>query len=131
MLISRKFLAAVVLIAALGVPTAALAAAPVSISGDVTLTTQGASGGNRLVVRLLERTSGGAVIERAVRDVEISQNALPPYHFTLPPVDSAVLNRAGSTYSLQATIALQTSIRFQDSKAYTPGSTGAMSIAIH
>src|SRR5262245_58943158 len=123
MLIGRRLLAAVILIAALGVPTVALAVAPITISGDVTLTTTGASGGNRLVVRLLERTSGGAVIERAAREIEISQNALPPYHFTLPPVDTTVLNHAGSTYSIQASIALGTSLRFQDSKVYTPGST--------
>ena len=123
MSIGRRLLVAVTLIAALGVPAVALAKAPVTISGDVTLTTTGASGGNRLVVKLLERTSGGAVIERAVTETAIGENALPPYRFTLPAVDSSALNRAGSTYSIQATIALKTSIRFQDSKAYTPDST--------
>jgi hypothetical protein len=79
----------------------------------------------------LERTSGGAVIERAIKDIAIGENALPPYRFTLPAVDSSVLNRAGSTYSIQASIALGTSVRFQDSKAYTPDSTAPISIAIH
>ena len=50
MSIGRRLLVAVILIAALGVPAVALAKAPVTISGDVTLTTTGASGGNRLVV---------------------------------------------------------------------------------
>ena len=131
MSIGRRLLVAVTLIAALGLPAVALAKAPVTISGDVTLTTSGASGGSRLVVKLLERTSGGAVIERAVTDTAIGANALPPYRFTLPTIDSSVLNRAGSTYSIQASIALQTSVRFQDSKAYTPGSTAPISIAIH
>jgi hypothetical protein len=131
MSIGRRLLVAVALIAALGVPAVALAKAPVTISGDVTLTTTGASGGNRLVVKLLERTSGGAMIERAITDTVIGENALPPYRFTLPVVDSSVLNRAGSTYSIQASIALRTSIRFQDSKAYTPSSTAAISIPIH
>jgi hypothetical protein len=131
MSIGRKLFVAVILIAALGVPVVALAKAPVSIGGDVTLTTTGASGGSRLVVKLLERTSSGAVIERAIRDTAIGENALPPYRFTLPDVDNSVFNHAGSTYSIQATIALQTSIRFQDSKAYTPGSTAAISIPIH
>jgi hypothetical protein len=131
MSLGRKLIAAVALIVALGVPAVALAKAPVSISGDVTLTTTGASGGNRLVVKLLERTSGGAVIERSISDTALGENALPPYRFTLPTVDSSVLNRAGSTYSIQASIALQTSIRFQDSKAYTSGSTTPISIAIH
>ena len=132
MSIGRRLLVAVILIAALGVPAVALAKAPVTISGDVTLTTTGASGGSRLVVKLLERTSSGAVIERAVTDTAIGENALPPYRFTLPAVDSSIFNRGGSTFSLQASIALQTSIRFQDSKAYPPsGNTGAISIAIH
>jgi len=131
MSIGRRLLVAVALIAALGVPAVALAKAPVTISGDVTLTTTGASGGSRLVVKLLERTSSGAVIERAVTDTAIGENALPPYRFTLPAVDSSIFNRGGSTYSLQASIALQTSIRFQDSKAYTPDSTAPISIAIH
>jgi len=131
MSIGRRLLVAVILIAALGVPAVALAKAPVTISGDVTLTTTGASGGNRLVVKLLEHTSGGAVVQRAVTETAISENALPPYRFTLPTVDSSVLYIAGSTYSLQATIALQTSIRFQDSKAYAPDSTAPISIPIH
>ena len=131
MSIGRRLLVAVALVAALAVPAVALAKAPVAISGEVTLTTTGASGGSRLVVKLLERTSGGAVIERAVTDTAIAENALPPYRFTLPTVDSSVFTRAGSTYSIQASIALQTSSRFQDSKAYTPGSTAPVSIAIH
>jgi hypothetical protein len=130
MSIGRRLLVAVTLIATLGVPAAALARAPITISGDVTLTTNGASGGNRLVVKLLERTSGGALIERAVTDTAIGENALPPYRFNLP-VDSSVLNRAGSSYSLQASIALRTSVRFQDSKAYTPDSTAPITISIH
>jgi hypothetical protein len=125
----QRLLVAIALIAALGVPAVALAA-PVTISGDVTLTTAGASGGNRLVVRLLERTSRGAVIEHAARGIAISENALPPYRFTLPAVDSSVLYHAGSTYSIQASIALNTSIRFQNSKAYTPDSTAPISIAV-
>jgi hypothetical protein len=125
----RRLLAAVTLIAALGVPAVALAA-PVAISGDVTLTTTGSSGGNRLVVKLLERTSNGAVIQRAVTETAIGENAAPPYRFTLPTVDSSVFGRAGSSYSIQATIALQNSIRFQDSKAYTPGNN-TIAIAIH
>jgi hypothetical protein len=129
--IGRRLLVAIALIAALSLPAVALAKAPVVISGDVTLTTSGASGGNRLVVKLLERTSSGAVIERAVRETKIAENAAPPYRFTLPEVDSSVFSRAGSTYSIQASIALATSVRFQDSKAYTPGSTGAFAIAIH
>src|SRR3954469_6891129 len=131
MSLGRKLIAAVALIVALGVPTVALAKAPVSIGGDVTLTTTGSSGGNRLVVKLLERTSGGAVIERAWTETAIAENAAPPYHFALPAVDSSTFSNAGSTYSIQATIALQTSIRFQDSKAYTPGSTAPITIAIH
>ena len=131
MSIGRRLLVAVALVAALAVPAVALAKSPVTISGEVTLTTTGASGGNRLVVKLLERNSSGAVIERAVTDTAIAENALPPYRYTLPTVDSAVFTHAGSTYSIQATIALQTSIRFQDSKAYTPGSTGPFNIAIH
>jgi hypothetical protein len=81
-------------------------------------------------VKLLERTSAGAVIVRAVTETALGDNAAPPYHYTLPAVDSAVLNRAGSTYSIQATIALGTSIRFQDSKAYPSGAT-VVSFAIH
>ena len=131
MSIGRRLLVAVALVAALAVPAVALAKSPVTISGEVTLTTTGASGGNRLVVKLLERNSSGAVIERAVTDTAIAENALPPYRYTLPTVDSAVFTHAGSTYSIQATIALQTSIRFQDSKAYTPGSTAPFNIAIH
>jgi hypothetical protein len=130
MSIGRTLLVAVTMIAALSVPAVALALSPITISGDVTLTTTGASGGNRLVVRLLEHTSGGAVIERAITETAIGENALPPYHYSLPAVDSSVLSIAGSTYTIQATIALQTSIRFQDSKAYTPGTT-TVSIAIH
>ena len=130
MSIGRRLLVAVALIATLGVPAVALAKASVAISGDVTLTTAGASGGNRLLVRLLERTRSGAVIERARTDTAIGENALPPYRFTLPAVDSSVLTRAGSTYSIQASIALRTSIRFQDSKAYTPDTT-SISIQIH
>jgi len=126
----RRLLAAITLIAALGVPAVALAA-PVTINGDVTLTTTGSSGGNRLVVKLLERTSNGAIIERALTETAIGENAAPPYHFTLPAVDSATFSRAGSTYSIQATIALQNSIRFQDSKAYTPGNNAAIAIVIH
>src|SRR5215213_2081176 len=126
----RRLLAAVTLIAAIGVPAVALAA-PVTISGDVTLTTTGSSGGNRLVVKLLERTSNGAIIERALTETAIGENAAPPYHFTLPAVDSSVFSRAGSTYSIQATIALRNSIRFQDSKAYAPGNNTAIAIAIH
>jgi hypothetical protein len=131
MSIGRRLLVAIALIAALGVPAVALAKAPVTVSGDVTLTTTGSSGGNRLVVQLLERTSGGAVILRSITETALTENAAPPYKFTLPAVDSSLLNRAGSTYSIRATIALQTSIRFDDSKAYTPGSTGAFAIAIH
>jgi hypothetical protein len=127
----RRLLVAISVIAALGLPAVALAKAPVTISGDVTLTTSGSSGGNRLVVKLLERTSGGAVIERAWTETAISENAAPPYHFALPAVDSSTFNTAGSTYSIQASIALNTSIRFQDSKAYTPGSTAPFTIAIH
>ncbi len=127
----RRLLAAATLIAALGVPAVALARTPVTISGDVTLTTTGSSGGNRLVVKLLERTSNGAVIERAVTETAIGANAAPPYHFTLPAVDSSMLSRAGSTYSIQASIALQNSIRFQDSKAYAPSNTAPIAIAIH
>ncbi len=127
----QRLLAAVTLIVALGAPTVALAKAPVTISGDVTLTTTGASGGNRLVVRLLERTSKGAVIERAVTETAIAENALPPYRYTLPAIDSSLLNRAGSTYSLQASIALRTSIRFQDSKTYTVDTASPINIAIH
>ena len=126
----RRLLAAVTLIAAIGVPAVALAA-PVTISGDVTLTTTGSSGGNRLVVKLLERTSSGAVIERAVTETAVGENAAPPYHFTLPAVESSVFSRAGSTYSIQATIALRNTIRFQDSKAYEPGNNAAVAIAIH
>src|SRR5689334_25199830 len=110
----RRLLAAATLIAALGLPAVALAKAPITISGDVTLTTTGSSGGNRLVVKLLERTSSGAVIERAVTETALADNAAPPYHFTLPAVDNSVFSRAGSTYSIQASIALQTSVRFQD-----------------
>jgi hypothetical protein len=131
MSIGRRLLVAITLIAALGLPAVALAKAPVTISGDVTLTTAGASGGNRLVVKLLERTSAGAVIERAVRETAIGENAAPPYHFTLPAVDNSIFSRAGSTFSIQASIALATSVRFQDSKAYTPGSTAAIAISIH
>jgi hypothetical protein len=131
MSIGQRLLAAIVLIAALGVPAVALAKAPVTITGDVTLTTTGASGGNRLVVKLLEHNTSGATIERSVSDTAITENALPPYHFSLPAVDNSVFSHAGSTYSIQATIALQTSIRFQDSKAYTPGSTAPITIAIH
>ena len=128
---SRRLLVAVTFIAALGVPTVALASAPVTISGDVTLTTTGSSGGNRLVVKFIERTSGGALIERAVTETAIGENAAPPYRYTLPTVDSSLLNRAGSTYSIQASIALRNSIRFQDSKAYTAGNTSPINIAIH
>jgi hypothetical protein len=131
MSIGQKFLVAVALIAALSLPAVALAMAPVTISGDVTLTTTGSSGGNRLVVKLLERTSGGAVIQHVVTETAIGENAPPPYRFTLPAVDNSVFNRAGSTFSIQASIALRNSIRFQDSKAYTPGSTAAISIPIH
>jgi excisionase family DNA binding protein len=95
----------------------------VTISGDVTLAIAGPSGGNRLIVRLLERTSGGAVIERAVTDIAIGENALPPYHFTLPAIDSSIFSHVGSTYSIRAMIALGSSISFQASKAYTPGNT--------
>ncbi len=129
MSIVRRFLVAITLITVFGMPAAALARAPITISGDVTLTTTGASGGNRLVVKLLERTSAGAMIERAVTETALTDAALPPYHFSLPAVDSSVLNRAGSTYSIQASIALRNSIRFQDSKAYTASSTA--SIVIH
>jgi hypothetical protein len=131
MSIGRRLLVAVTLIAALGVPAVALAMAPITISGDVTLTTAGSSGGSRLVVKLLERTSSGAVIERAVTETAIGENALPPYHFSLPVVDSSTFNHAGSTYSLQASIALRTSVRFQDSKAYTLDSTAPITIPIH
>jgi hypothetical protein len=127
----RRLLVAVTLIAALGLPAVALAKAPVTITGDVTLTTTGSSGGSRLLVKLLERTSSGVMIERAWTETAIGENAAPPYHFTLPAVDSSTFSRAGSTYSIQASIALNTSIRFQDSKAYTPGSTAPIAIAIH
>jgi hypothetical protein len=131
MSIGRSMLVAAALIAALSLPAVALAKAPVTISGNVTLTTTGASGGNRLVVKLLERTSKGTVIALAVTETAISENALPPYPFTLPAVDNSIFNHAGSTYSLQASIAFNTSIRFQDSKIYTPGSTEPITIDIH
>lgn len=127
----RRLLAAVTVIAALGLPAVALAKAPVTISGDVTLTTTGSSGGNRLVVKLLEHTSNGVVIERALTETAIGENAAPPYHFTLPAVDSSTFSRAGSTYTIRASIALRNSIRFEDSKAYTPGGTAAFAIQIH
>ncbi|MEO7908292.1 MAG: hypothetical protein ABIV47_01455 [Roseiflexaceae bacterium] len=127
----RRLLVAVTLIAALGVPVVALAKAPVAISGNVTLTASGASGGNRLVVKLIERTSGGALIERAVTETALAENTAPPYRFTLPTIDNSIFSRAGSTFTIQASIALRKSIRFQDSKAYTPGSTAPVTIAIH
>ncbi len=128
MSIGRRFLVAVTLIAVLGLPALALAMAPITISGDVTLTTAGSSGGNRLVVKLIERKSDGVRIERASIEPPSFVDS-PPYHFNLP-ADTSTLNTAGSTYLLEATIALNTSIRFQDSKAYTPGSTGAIVIPI-
>src|SRR5215217_4767998 len=117
----QRALATITLLVVFSMPAVMLAQTPVTISGNVTLTTQGASGGDRLVVKLLERTSSGAVIERAVTETAIGENALPPYHFTLPAVDSSVLNQSGSSYSIRATIAFQTNIRFEDSIPYTLG----------
>ncbi len=87
----------------------------------------------RLFTRLASSITNRSTVPVAcaVMPSTIGENTLPPYHFTLPAVDSTLLNQAGSTYSIQASIALRTSIRFQDSKAYTPGSTAPIAMSIH